>query len=713
MTPANEFPGNVFFYALFLGFMAFFVWAAATRFRWFFIAKPLKRLDHLFWRIGGLIPWLLGNARVARPRYWYSGVLHTMIWWGFIVLQIRTLNFLLNGVDHDVSFEGLAPRAYDVLRPVMDLFNVLVIVGVGMAAFQRFFWRPRRLTLNADAWIILGFITWLMITDVFVNSLEFYLHPEIEAFQNKELSFVAYGLYELWGAIGLSHGAAEALNVFFWYNHLVDFLAFLCYLPFSKHSHVLTVAPQIFFRRYEPTGVLYPIKNIEQAESFGVGRLQDFTWKQLLDSYTCTECGRCTAACPANLTGKTLSPKQVIVDIRHLMEEQDPPLPFFGRRERREPRPLIDAVGFEPIWDCVTCGACMEECPVFIEHIPTIMDMRRYMVMEQANMPETAQATLMQLEQRGHPWRGAQLTRTSWIEEMAAEGVQVPLFDGSQEYLYWVGCTGALQERNVKVTKALVRLFLEAGVSFGVLGLEEGCSGDPARRFGNEYLYQIQAQQNIEVFKAKGVRKVIANCPHCYNTIKHEYPMLDGDGQGARFETIHHSVFLAQLVAEGKLRAERVEALAGKTATYHDPCYISRHNGIIDEPRRVLAAAGVGGVVEMARCKRGTFCCGAGGSHMWMEESRGERINDVRTGEAVGTGADLIAVACPFCMQMFESSVGNIPEAAERGVQVFDIAELLDMGVAYSRSAAPGGAAAAPAAPADPVPGDAPTEPSA
>jgi Fe-S oxidoreductase len=340
----------------------------------------------------------------------------------------------------------------------------------------------------------------------------------------------------------------------------------------------------------------------------------------------------------------------------------------------------------------------MEECPVFIEHVPTIMDMRRFMVMEQSKMPETAQQTLQQLEQRGHPWRGTQLTRTTWIEEMTAEGVEVPMFDGSQEYLYWVGCTGALQERNVKVTKSLVRLLLEAGVSFGVLGGEEGCSGDPARRLGQEYLYQLQAEQNIATFNAKGVQKVIANCPHCYNTIAHEYPQFDG-----KFETVHHSVFLAQLIAEGRLRPDAANGLSEKSATYHDPCYISRHNGIIDEPRSVLAATGTT-QVEMQRCKRGTFCCGAGGSHMWVEENRGTRINDVRTTEAVDTGADLIAVACPFCMQMFESSVGNVPAAVERGVQVFDLAELLDQSVAFSRPSGNGGGPQAPEPEGEPEP---------
>src|SRR5712691_13336304 len=414
MAPANSFPGNIIFYLLFLGFVAFFIWSAAVRVRWFVRAKWVNRFTDPIRRTLDLIPWLLGNARVARPAYWYSGLLHTLIWWGFIALQIRTLNFLLNGVDGSISLESIFGDAYGyALRPTMDVFNILVVIGVGMAAFQRFVWRPQRLTLNMDAWIILGLLFFLMVTDVIVNSFEIYLFDH----DHEKLSFLAYGVSQIWDGLGMSRGTAEAFHTVFWYTHLVDFLTFLCYLPYSKHSHVLTIAPQVFTRRHEPTGVLQPMGDFEKLEHFGAGKLQDFTWKQLLDSYSCTECGRCTAACPANLTGKLLSPKQVIVDIRHLMEETAPsPLARISRRdapeapasggnggEAGESKDLIERVGFEPIWDCVTCGACMEECPVFIEHVPTIMDMRRFMVMEQSNMPETAQQTLQQLEQRGHP----------------------------------------------------------------------------------------------------------------------------------------------------------------------------------------------------------------------------------------------------------------------------------------------------------------------
>ncbi|MEE8345770.1 MAG: heterodisulfide reductase-related iron-sulfur binding cluster [Dehalococcoidia bacterium] len=689
MAPSTEFPGNVFFAITFFGLIAFFIYSAAIRYRWFLRGRWVNRFSDPVRRAVGLIPFVLGNARVARRKYWYSGMLHSFIFWGFIVLQVRTVNFLLNGIHEDASLQSLLGDVYTGFRPVMDAFSLIVIVGTLMAAWQRIFWRPQRMTLNIDGWIILGLIAWLMVTDIFTNSAEIALgHVE-----NPEFSFVAYGFAELWDSIGFTGQAMELFHVAWWYSHLVDFLVFLVYLPYSKHSHVLTVVPNVFARSLEPSGVLQPIKDFETAESFGVGKVEQFHWKQMMDSYTCTECGRCTAACPANITGKVLSPKQIIIDIRHLLEEQVPALsPATHRPE--QPTPLIDEVGSESIWDCVTCGACVEECPVFIEHVPTIMDMRRFLVMEETKMPETAQAVLMQIEQRGHPWRGTQLTRTTWIEEMAAEGVEVPILDSGHEYLFWVGCSGALQERNVKVTKATVRLLLEAGVSFGVLGEEEGCSGDPARRLGNEYLYQTQAQGNIDQFKAKGVQKIITTCPHCFNTMKNEYPQLDG-----HYEVIHHSVLLERLVAEGKLRPQSNNGLSGKTATYHDPCYMARHNDIIDEPRRVLAATGAK-PAEMGRCKKEAFCCGAGGGHMWVEESRGKHINHVRTEEAAETGADIIAVACPFCMQMFEDGVGSVPQAAEKEMQVLDLAEMLDMSVAYSKPVA---AVAASDPPADDI----------
>lgn len=670
MVPSNEFPGNIVYYLMFLGALALFAFSAGQRVRVFLAGRPDYRFDHLPQRVLSLIPYVLGNLRVAsRKRYWYSGILHSFIFWGFVVLQIRTLNFLLEGVHEDASLQSIFGDAYWYFRPVMDTFNVLVVAGVLMAAVQRIVWRPARLTFNVDAWIILGLIAWLMVTDVFTNS---YLIA-LDRGDKDYLSFVAFPLAEMWDRAGMSESAMRTWLGFWWWQHLADFLIFLNYLPYSKHSHVLTVVFNVMFRRLAPTGRLEPIRDfeakLERGESFGVSQVTDFSWKQMLDFYTCTECGRCEINCPAYLTGKELSPKKLQHDARSVIEQKIPDLtPAFLQGDgHHTEKTLIEAVGFNPIWDCVTCGACMYQCPVFIEHVPAIIDMRRALVMMESNMPETAAATLMQLEQRGHPWRGTTYTRTSWME-----GLDIPTYDG-QEYLYWVGCSGALSERNIPTTRAVARLLKAAGVDFGCLGEEESCTGDPARRLGNEYLYQMQAQQVIETLKARGVKTIITNCPHCFNTIKNEYPDFDG-----RFEVIHHSEFLADLVRKGRLEARFAE---GQTITFHDSCYLGRHNDVYEAPRDVLKSLPGVELVEMPRSRQTSFCCGAGGAHMWVEESKGRRINHARTQEAQETGAKIVATACPFCIQMFEDGIPTVEPDETKRMKAMDIAELLEAAV--------------------------------
>lgn len=691
MAPSTSFPGNVGFYLTFASFVCLFLFLAGARATVIFSGRRENRIGtprDLVTRITSMVPYVLGTLRVNRPYYWYSGVLHTMIFWGFLALQIRTLNFILNGVNETVSLASIFGTVYDVFRPVMDLFNVLVIVGVLMAALQRAFVRPRRLTLNWDAWFILFLIWFLMVTDVMTNSLEIFL----ERGDRDALSFFAFGVANYWDRIGMSVGTAEALHTSFWYLHLLDFLVFLAYLPISKHSHIITSPFNVFFRRLSPTGVLQPIPNIEEREVFGVGAVQGFSWKQVLDAYTCTECGRCSAVCPAYNTEKDLSPKQIMVDIRHVAESQVQQK--LGLGGGAEPAKLIDTVGFNSIWDCVNCGACQEACPVWIEHVPAIMDMRRYLVMDEANMPETAAATLMQLEQRGHPWRGTPLTRTSWMEQLDFE---IPRFDGKQEYLFWVGCSGALVERNVKVTQALARLLRKAGVTFGCLGEEETCSGDPARRLGNEYLYQLQAGQNIETFKGKHVQKVITTCPHCFNTMKNEYPQFDG-----HFEVYHHTEVLAELLAQGKLKA--TQEIAEKI-TYHDSCFLGRHNNVYEPPRDVIRAIPGARLREIeGNCRERGFCCGAGGGHMWVEETKGERINHARCRQAQDasrrTGSKIVAANCPFCIQMFDDGIPSVEADESRRMKTYDVAELLEQSVfgpprADAKAPAPVEAAAA------------------
>jgi Fe-S oxidoreductase len=712
-VPSHEFPGNYIYYVSFIVAVAFFIYSVSIKVSIFARGKGDNRFDKLVERLTSLVPYLVGNSRVARPRYWYSGLLHTMIYWGFIVLQVRTLNFLLLGIDRDLAIEEWGGHIYDVLiRAPMDQFNILVLIGCGMAAWQRRFWKPARMTFNFDAWLILFFIAFLMITDIMTNSFEIATH-ESDAWTG--FSFVAWPLAQLWQAT-MSQEVMEGFLTFWWYAHLYDFLAFLNYLPYSKHSHVLTVPFNIAFRRVAPTGQLQPIRDFETAERYGAGVINDLTWKQMLDPYTCTECGRCEINCPAFLTGKELSPKKVMHDMRTAIEHEVRKVssPLFvwdalrppatngngngngnGHTEMEE-LTLIDAVGFNPIWDCVTCGACQYQCPVFIEHVPALQDMRRFLTMNEANMPETAAQTLQQIEQRGHPWRGTPYTRTSWME-----GLDVPTFDGSQEYLYWVGCSGALVDRNIPITRAVARLLNEAGVSWGCLGEEESCTGDPARRLGNEYLYQTQAQSAIEVLHAKGVRKIITNCPHCFNTMTNEYPHFEG-----KFEVIHHSTFLSQLLREGALKPQHEMPL---TVTYHDSCYLGRHNGNYDGPRNVVDALPGGARVEMPRNRENSFCCGAGGSHMWVEESKGKRINVARTEEAYSTGASIVATACPFCIQMFEDGIPTVQPDEEKRMKTFDIAELLELTV-MGKPATPVGAPAGESAAATALPSDAPAQ---
>jgi Fe-S oxidoreductase len=353
-------------------------------------------------------------------------------------------------------------------------------------------------------------------------------------------------------------------------------------------------------------------------------------------------------------------------------------------------RPLVgEFIKDESLWACRTCGACVTECPVLIEHIPSIVDMRRYLVMDQGRVTPTAQQALQNIEQRGHPWRGTPHTRETWIEQLASQGVEVPRYTGREEYLYWVGCSGALVDRNIPITQAVARLLMEAGVSFGVLGQEETCNGDPARRLGNEYLYQMMTEQVISAFNENDVQKVITSCPHCFNTFKNEYPDF-----GGRYEVIHHADFLQQLLEESRLEPKDAAAI-GEKITVHDSCYLGRHNGIYESPREVVSFIPSVDLVEMPRNKRTGLCCGAGGGNMWQEEVGARRVNHVRAEEAVSTGAGIVATACPFCIQMFEDGIPAVHPEEEGRMQAMDIAEVLAMSVRPLEAARPEEAAPA------------------
>jgi Fe-S oxidoreductase len=431
----------------------------------------------------------------------------------------------------------------------------------------------------------------------------------------------------------------------------------------------------IFFRPLGPKGALVPV-DLEKAESFGVSKIEGFTWKQLMDLDACTRCGRCQDNCPAYLSGKTLSPKKVIQDLKQHWYDSGPDIfGMFRNKLKGKGRdagvPMIGGViTQEIIWDCTTCGACQEACPAYIEHINKIIDMRRNLVLDQAEMPETAEMALRCIEERGHTCKGTTACRTDWCGDIA--GAKLLANDSNVEIVYFVGCSAALEDRNMKVSKAFGKILKAANVNFGILGEEESCCGDPARRIGNEYLFQMQAMKNIETFKKYNVKRIVVTCPHGYNCLKNEYPQFGGE-----FEVIHHSQYIAELISQGRLKLKNN---LDKAITYHDGCYLGRHNSIYDEPRTIINALPGVQFKEMARHANKSFCCGAGGGHMWMEEKTGVRISEMRTEQALETNSNVVATACPFCLQMFEDAI-KAKEASEK-IRPLDIAELVALAIA-------------------------------
>jgi Fe-S oxidoreductase len=659
-----------------------------------------KRWDRIGERAKVFLFYGIGQGRL--PNDLYAGIMHLFIFWGWLVLFIGTLIIMVHA-DLVYFLEG---RVYLAYSAILDLFGIVAGVGLIMALLRRYIWRPGRLRLGSlwDDVALLWLMLAIVITGFLVEGLRIggneliggglqahgaaflddfgIAHHEREIVANPDWapwSPVGYALAKLFDRLGISAPfMVDAHNVV-WWVHLPMALAWTAWLGYGKISHIILGSANIFMRNLRsPRGLiagssLTKIEDFETAESFGAGKLSEFSWKQLMDVDVCVRCGRCEANCPAFLTGKELTPMGFLKDIKNYIDDVGPVMAV--SRKSTDPKPVEGekqiagvVVSENTIWDCVTCGACETQCPVMIEHIGTLQDMRRYKVMTEGEMPPTAQAVLTQLEQRGHPWRGTNLTRTSWME-----GLEVPAFDGSQEYLYWVGCSGALVERNVPITRAVARLLTEAGVGWGCLGDAETCSGDPARRMGNEYLAQMQIETTVETFKGNGVRKVITNCPHCFNTFRNEYPQFGGD-----FEVVHHTQVLADLVGAGKLVPH---SELGKTITYHDSCYLGRHNGEYSAPRKLIEALPNVKFVEMPRNGRQSFCCGAGGGHMFIDETKGRRINQVRAEEAQSTGAGVVATNCPFCVQMFEDGVASVESDETKRARPMDLAEILELTV--------------------------------
>jgi Fe-S oxidoreductase len=603
-----------------------------------------------------LVIYLLQRKLLKRP-YFVRGLAHAFIFWGFIVITLGTTDLLLSGLV-GLRMPG-AESGFFVWA--VDIFAALVLAAILLALARRLFFKPPRMHIALDGYVILGLIGLLMVSLlVFENAglAAGYLAIHQATPPLAQLVPLAWG-----GAAGTVFAAA-------WWVHVVTVLGFAAYLPQSKHLHIVTTLPNVFFRSQRPRGALRFVDNIEEQETFGAATLRDLSWKQHLDGYTCTECGRCSDNCPALATGKPLDPQKIVLDLRDLLLKEGDLLLADRAATGTAPAHQLASKPDE-LWACTTCAACVEQCPVTIEHIDKIVDMRRYLTMQEAAAPPEAQRAMTNIERAGNPWGEAASTRGDW-----AQGLGVPTLaeKPDAEYLYFVGCAASFDRRNQRVAKALATILQAAGTSFAILATEETCNGDPARRMGNEYLWQLQAQRNIDTFGRYTVRKIIASCPHCFNTIANEYPQL-----GGTYEVVHALQLVQDLIADKRitLGAGPVESVA-----YHDPCYLGRHNGIYEDPRAVLDA--IDGVrrmeIEPHHRERG-FCCGAGGGRMWMEEKLGQRVNHRRVdqilaaGDAKGERPAKVASGCPFCLIMLDEGVGA--KGIQDDLKPVDVLELV------------------------------------
>ncbi|MBI4236480.1 MAG: 4Fe-4S dicluster domain-containing protein [Chloroflexi bacterium] len=655
------------------------------------MGQPVDRLENLFARILAFARLLLGqgygHGRFLRDPY--GGLMHLLIFWGASMLFLGTaIGTLEEWIFFPLSRRGVIPwpigNWYLYSSLAWDLGGVMALVGLVMAVFRRTFIKKPHSPGLLDDQVILAFAILLIFQGFAVEGarqlgqsplgVEYLDHPDWAIWSPG--GFAMASLFH--SVLGVGPENAEGVHFFLWWYHVLTVLGILIYAAatFSKFSHTWVSPLNWFFRTLRPRGTLPPIPNLETRETFGAATLTDFTWKQLLDTDACTRCGRCTDNCPANLTGKSLSPMMVIQNLKGYMSSYGPTLRAVGGNASRLPAELVKAPAGEVVaevdlWSCVTCGACMEACPVFIEHVPTIVEMRRALVMNEGRMPSTAETALRSLETRGHPFAGMSRSRLEWTQ-----GLDVPVVSAvapeDVEVLYWVGCAASLEDRSMRIARAMATVLKKAGVKFAILGEEESCTGDPARRIGMEYLYQVQAQRNIETLSRYTIKKIVTTCPHCFNTIKNEYPQFGGD-----YEVVHHTQFLKELVASGRLKMGPAPERSFGVVTYHDPCYLGRHNSVYEPPRELAKGIpGVAEVREMAMHRNRAFCCGAGGGHMWMEDGPGrEKINHRRTQHAIDTGADVIGTACPFCAQMFEDGVRM--KGKEETMRVLDLSEMI------------------------------------
>ena len=691
------------------------------------VGKGFLQLGSMLAAIGGgaALFWAL-RAQLKMPKYASAGFAHYLIFTGFAVLLLRTIILVGRGFDESFYLFILDPQGPDPLLSklgygynlIKDLVVLGVIAGAGAFIYFRLIPKVRRLAYGWHAWVVLGVIVTMMVMDLVADGGLVLAHAireggdvaaNINHIGNATGENLGRVLALVLHTLGVStYATAHAIGATGLWVHVFLVFAFLNYLPYGKHFHVITALPNVFARDLNPPGRLRPMAEsadkllesmaaaMEQpdptAAMVGVGRMDHFTWKSMLDFYTCTECGRCSDNCPAHRTGKLLSPKHLAIDLRdYLYEKQEE---VFSRdpygEDGNAPKPIFDlnlvpdVIHPDVIWACTTCRACEEQCPVMITYVDKIVDMRRNLVMVRGEFPVELQKTFQALETNGNPWNLTRMDRAEW-----SDGLDVKLMSEKPDaaVLYWVGCAASYDDRAKKISRAMARLMKQAKVDFAILGSEETCTGDPARRAGNEHLYMMLAEQNVATLNNYKPKRIVTTCPHCFNTLLNEYPDL-----GGRYEVVHHSTYLQELLATGKLRPTRgVKA----KVVFHDSCYLGRHNGVYESPRDVLARIDGLELVEAEWSREKGLCCGAGGGQMWMEEQHGtERVNKRRTLQLLDTGADMVASGCPFCQTMLTDGIKSMEEELKRPVEQLDIAEVLERAVAFDEPTV------APAAPA-------------
>ncbi len=599
-----------------------------------------------------------------------AGLMHSMVYYGFIVLFLGTVTL---EIDHvlPLRFKFLEGTVYQAYSAILDLASLVFLGGLAWAFARRYLQRPWRLRSKTkpEDGLILVVLVLIGVTGLLTEAARIALagQPDFE-----QASFVGYPL-----SFMIPEAVAAGLHQVFWISHAALFMAFLVVLPTTKLRHMVTSPANMFLAPKErPKGAMKHVPNLMEADidSIGAAVIADFSWKQLFDTDACTICGRCTSVCPANITGKPLDPREMVLKVGEVAASTAP-VPVTSPVTLAEgivveSDSVFERVDSAELWSCTTCRACDEICPVDIEILDKILDMRRYKSLMEADFPAELGKAFVAMENQGNPWGMSQQNRADWTKGL---DFQVPVLGQdveTAEYLYWVGCAGSFDDRNTAVTQATVRLLHDAGVDFAILGQAETCTGDPARRAGNEYLYQQLALQNIETLDELGVKRVITQCPHCFNTIGNEYPQLGGS-----YEVVHHSQLLAELIRNDQLSPARRSAGTKRTVTYHDPCYLGRHNDVYVDPREVVAATGDVDLVEMPRHGTKALCCGAGGARFWMEEHTGKKINIERAEEALATGAEEIAVSCPYCYVMIDDGV---KELGRDDVRVRDLAMMVD-----------------------------------